>query len=358
MKRVWNILFLAIYELVFIIIYLFNNHIITLMLLFSALFFPVFSGLLLRLQRNRISVDIIFDQSVVERNSSVDIRILIHNRSFFPCSKLNLTMTVMNHFKKNDYEHHYCYFVRAKGDTEYRIPVRMAFCGCYEIWLGNGNITDFLGIYCKKLDCTAKKDLLVMPKLLRLGEDANAIIGNTDEDEIYEIDSNGTDYSEIKNIREYQPGDKLQAVHWKLSAKEQELMVKEFSSLTGDMYQVLIENDYQDLRQMDLFFDVLYSFTSLLSKDGIYYSLCYFSNNKADSLERMEIKNTSDIIDVMIRLFYENSDTNQKHNFENYMRNSGNSNFIMITTKPHSGSKYQLIYNFKNQIRIYQVTKE
>lgn len=30
----------------------------------------------------------------------------------------------------------------------------------------------------------------------------------------------GHDFSEVVDVREYQPGDKLQNIHWKLSAKK------------------------------------------------------------------------------------------------------------------------------------------
>ena len=41
----------------------------------------------------------------------------------------------------------------------------------------------------------------------------------------------GYDFSEVTGIREYIPGDKLQNIHWKLSAKKDILMVRTMQKL-------------------------------------------------------------------------------------------------------------------------------
>ena len=43
------------------------------------------------------------------------------------------------------------------------------------------------------------------------------------------IRDRGYDPSELFDVREFQNGDRLQSVHWKLSARTDELMVKELS---------------------------------------------------------------------------------------------------------------------------------
>ena len=47
--------------------------------------------------------------------------------------------------------------------------------------------------------------------------------------ESYEKDRKGEDASEIYDVREYRAGDRMQKVHWKLSAREDTIYIKEFS---------------------------------------------------------------------------------------------------------------------------------
>ena len=47
------------------------------------------------------------------------------------------------------------------------------------------------------------------------------------EAESYDDFQPGTDVSQIFDVREYRPGDRLQRIHWKLSAKSDGLLVRE-----------------------------------------------------------------------------------------------------------------------------------
>lgn len=53
------------------------------------------------------------------------------------------------------------------------------------------------------------------------------------ESEKYHPYKSGNDSSHIREIREYRPGDKLNAIHWKLSAGREELLVKEYGLPMG-----------------------------------------------------------------------------------------------------------------------------
>ena len=47
--------------------------------------------------------------------------------------------------------------------------------------------------------------------------------------DVYDDFRPGNDSSEIFDVREFRDGDKIQSIHWKLSAKMQELVVREDS---------------------------------------------------------------------------------------------------------------------------------
>ena len=72
----------------------------------------------------------------------------------------------------------------------------------------------------------------------------------------------GTDPSEVYQVREYREKDSLKDIHWKLSAREEELMVKERSFPLGRV--VLIYIDYQKEKQSEAgFSDLLETVASL-----------------------------------------------------------------------------------------------
>ena len=61
------------------------------------------------------------------------------------------------------------------------------------------------------------------------------------ESEEYADDRSGDDNTEIYEIREYRNGDRMQKVHWKVSAKQDDLYIKEYSYPLGAGVLILLE---------------------------------------------------------------------------------------------------------------------
>ena len=53
------------------------------------------------------------------------------------------------------------------------------------------------------------------------------------ENDSYSREKEGDDPSEVFDIRPMRPGDRMQQVHWKLTARTGEMMVKVFSRSLG-----------------------------------------------------------------------------------------------------------------------------
>lgn len=122
----------------------------------------------------------------------------------------------------------------SSGEETVRKEVTMHCSGGYEYRLRRMRVYDWTGWFylTKRLDQSAIVQLL--PKIhelpLQLSGAVRDFIG---ESEIYDDLRGGTDNSEVFRIREYTPGDRLQNIHWKLSAKSDELMVREHSLPKG-----------------------------------------------------------------------------------------------------------------------------
>lgn len=118
--------------------------------------------------------------------------------------------------------------------------------GFYEIGLDRLRIYDMTGLFY--LSCTGKvrrekAALTVLPRICPVGiRLSEAVIHFAGEAEVYDTLHSGEDASEVHNLRPYQKGDKLQNIHWKISAKSQELMVRENSRPKGCPVVLLVEN--------------------------------------------------------------------------------------------------------------------
>lgn len=92
-------------------------------------------------------------------------------------------------------------------------------------------------------DRAAMVSVLVLPQLYPVSlEIPSSLRYFGDESGLY-YDEEGSDPSEILEIRSWQPGDRLQKVHWKLTERTGELMVREFSEPIGFAVIFLMDTD-------------------------------------------------------------------------------------------------------------------
>ncbi len=110
-------------------------------------------------------------------------------------------------------------------------------------------IKDIFGFFTIKKKVTSKTSLLVYPiptelnsfKITSIEQIGDMIIDN----KAFE------DKSRISSLREFREGDSVKAIHWKLSAKLDELIMKEFDN-SADTNVIVFVDNYYELYKKDL----------------------------------------------------------------------------------------------------------
>ena len=102
--------------------------------------------------------------------------------------------------------------------------------GNYEIALEKLRIYEPTGLMFGDIRVNSTSSVLVMPTLHDVPVHlTGAVKLFYSEAEVYDQHAPGPDRTEPFRVREYQKGDRLQNVHWKMTAKQDELMVKDGS---------------------------------------------------------------------------------------------------------------------------------
>lgn len=117
--------------------------------------------------------------------------------------------------------------VRSLGDG--MLPVQTTLCGEVEIRTREIYCYDVLHLFCVKKAYRTEKKMSIYPALLPVSLVLRQRPKSKETGDIYDEDLRGNDTSEIFDIRDYQEGDSLRAVHWKLSFKMNRLLLREFS---------------------------------------------------------------------------------------------------------------------------------
>ena len=171
---------------------------------------------------------------------------------------------------------------------------------------GSGKILYLLGIGYLTRYVRYEERLSIMPKItpvmIEVGLASRYFQG---EAEVYDDKTGGDDVSEVFQIRSFQPGDKIQNIHWKLSAKEDELMVRENSLPMGCPVVILLDisgGQKETEKQRNHFFEMVISISfGLVEKQCPHYIAWY--DEKEHDLIRVRV-DTEEKVYYFILLLY------------------------------------------------------
>lgn len=155
-------------------------------------------------------------------------------RGIFAPGKIKYGIRVSNNIQKRKKK------IRLKGngiyDMDFSIP------GYYHIAIKYIKIYDPTGCICIRRKTDKECSVMVLPDIVPIGiemtERTKNYFGDAD---VYDDIRPGHDPSERFGIRPFVAGDKIQSIHWKLSAKADELMVKENSLPKACPAVILVE---------------------------------------------------------------------------------------------------------------------
>lgn len=163
---------------------------------------------------------------------------LLHRAHYFALNCM-LAMEAENIFRESASSWEISMPVYQGGISKAALPLKAEHLGKYEIRCKKADIRDLLGIMEAVVPVEAYCEMTVLPEIRRTDEvETSGFLAGMSETE--ESRQKGHDFSEVHDIREYIPGDKLRDIHWKLSAKQGELMVKERVSVSGSQMVIRI----------------------------------------------------------------------------------------------------------------------
>lgn len=103
------------------------------------------------------------------------------------------------------------------------LPLDTSHCGVLRCQLGHGHVYDYLGLFCLPRPLPPERELIVWP-VPEVPTPAPHLAGL--EYQRWQAKPGGG-FAEQHELRAYRPGDPLHSVHWKLTAKTGDLVVRE-----------------------------------------------------------------------------------------------------------------------------------
>lgn len=192
------------------------------------LLLPVLSFVLTALAVGGTEIRLESSGSYTEKRREAVFRIFLGNRFFLPVACVRLKVRSVNSLCGEPVWQTLAFPADARKDTTVEYRVRSQYAGKITVSLARVRCYDYLGLFSfpKKTDGTA--ETFVPPSVFPLDVFLRPSAA-VPEGEVYSAVRPGDDSSEVFGIRPYREGDRLRSVHWKLTARLGELMVREFS---------------------------------------------------------------------------------------------------------------------------------
>lgn len=174
----------------------------------------------------KISLSVLIKESGTKhKGASGEMR--VKNRGFLPVVQLRCAMHVDNLLTGESYEQPLSFSVAPKDDRKMAIAIEARRCGHLRITFTHAKALDYFGLLRFPIKFSASYDTIVMPDSYEIMVIPAAQSFSPEESEEYVPNRAGNDVSETYQIRPYLPGDSIRQIHWKLTGKYDQLMVRE-----------------------------------------------------------------------------------------------------------------------------------
>lgn len=316
MIRIRNVLrYLVAFALNIFIMLAFHSY-VNLVLLVGMVLFPAYSIYGVYRAGQHLHVTLRCPREDMVKNEEFHVYVDIDNPTWFPLVNVTLSLCVENAFYGSRGEHELNVPLRAHHKTEIVYPVVMERCGHFVLTAERITYMDLSGMYVVQIPLKKQTECLVLPAGECREQEAGTLY-QKGVSEAMESREKGYDFSDITGIREYIPGDKLQNIHWKLSTKKDELMVKERVSVSAMQLHVLVELANDEKMRVESVLQLADSITKAFVKQNMPFTVHYYSV-KQGRLQQMYIGNEVEQRQWMELMLYDicyDNDTRAKELF-------------------------------------------
>lgn len=247
---------------------------------------------------------------IAEEGQPVGVHLVMRNSSRFPLRKCRVKVWYRNTLAKKGKTIWLRTGEVMRGENRMEYEVSFRETGNYEFRILRVRIYDFMGLFSLGRKSYAVDHAVVLPKVwdipVSLGEAVRNFYGDAEE---YDEKRPGQDNSETFAVREYRPGDKLQSIHWKLSAKADDLMVREYSQPKACPLILLVGKSRLALTASIMF--------SLMDAECPHYVV--WQSRSENDLIRMRVSDEESYYSALVLLMQDMQETDTKQLQEFYL---------------------------------------
>ncbi|MGN1113852.1 MAG: DUF58 domain-containing protein [Oscillospiraceae bacterium] len=283
------------------VLYIVYDDTLILYLFTFLLILPIVLFVLLKMSSKKISVGFCEDRQVSVRNNKIPLQIKIINNSFLPIGNLKIKIKYRSSNNKETNVLKINSPVFSKETQKLKLNVNAVHYGNMYFEIESCVITDMLRLFRQKLKNNSeilKTDVIVVPDYINVENNIADYENLSLESDKFSPYKKGNDPSEIFDVHEYVYGDRINRIHWNLSARQDKTMVKDYSSGISYAIVMLIDMHFDKNNQNSLvLYDALIESVSAVSyyliENSVPHKIMLY-NEKSESILAYEQTNEDD----------------------------------------------------------------
>jgi len=245
---------------------------------------PVIMFITTYITKRLITVEFAVRDKNVSKNKDFPVQLVVTNRSIFPIGKAEAHIEYYNVFSNQTSAFDLYLPVQPRNSQRITFQLSSKFCGVIKIRSARLNIYDPLRLFRFRTAKNICTDIAVMPE----GHEIGGIVHYTDrvneESDVFSEYKPGDDPSEVFDLREYNQGDKLNRIHWKLSSKKDDFIVKDYSLPIDVPCSVFLDmkcyqNSELTLPVFDTLIETMISLSQFLLENERGHSVIFFNSS-------------------------------------------------------------------------------
>ena len=189
--------------------------------------------------RSALSVSMLCETATTEKNTPYTYEFRIDNHSIFAIPFVDAQVSIPQSNAVRCSERTVRLSMAPLTGYHMKNTVSFRFRGTYDIGVKCFYVYDFFRIFRARVDVESLTTVYVLPRRLTLDEtEAHSISDDTARTVRSPL---VVDKLEVSDIRDYQNGDSLKSIHWKLSSKSETFIVKDYNTGTSNQTVVFCD---------------------------------------------------------------------------------------------------------------------
>lgn len=260
-----------------------------------------------RFLKGKAQVMLSLPETIRYKEEGFSVLVQAASTSWIPMPRLQVQVGVTDRWASREMVCTGTFMLDSKEEASLQFSFDSEFCGVYEAKIRNLRIWDHLGVFCVKSPVTDHaRTLYILPP--SAGEQVFEGLPGREEAEGEQAEfRRGVSSVDTSDIRTYRVGDSLRHIHWKLTAKLDELLVREMGEPQERMTRLYLNLQHRE-RELsretwDHFVDRVAALSRMMLSGGYPHYVCWIDIEIRKMLE-FRVTDTASLQEMLCGLLH------------------------------------------------------